>query len=114
MLGAEPIGQRDDPLDIGAQRARDIEALPTRPSRTITQRSSPKHRGRSAGRNASGKLPGRALLELRHPETAPPHTQGKRRSELGVGACRFDARRSGVDRRSANAPAAGTHSRLDA
>lgn len=35
MLGAEPIGQCDDPLDVGAQGAWDVEALCTRPSRTI-------------------------------------------------------------------------------
>ena len=63
---------------VGAQRARNVEALCTRPSRTINHRSSPKHRRRSAGRNASGNLPGRILLELRHPETAPAQTQRKR------------------------------------
>jgi hypothetical protein len=40
MLGAEPIRQSDDLLDVGPQRARNLEAIGARPGRTISHGSS--------------------------------------------------------------------------
>jgi len=41
-LDTELIGQRDDLLDVGPQRARDVEVVDARQSRTIIHHSSPR------------------------------------------------------------------------
>jgi hypothetical protein len=41
MIGAKPIRQSDDLLDVGPQRARNLEAIGARPGRTISHDSPP-------------------------------------------------------------------------
>jgi len=75
IFGAQPIGQRDDLLDVWPQRTRDGEPVDTGPSCTITHAESLDHCDQYAGRNASGK-PRRGVVGRCWRVSRPPTLAG--------------------------------------